>query len=1064
VKAAAPFQRLTAEYAFQRLWVDQDNSTRFLVADEVGLGKTVVAREIVELTLDHLKKHSADIVYICSSRPIATQNLDKLKGSHSDAASFSTRLTLLAAHPRPKSAVVRFIALTPGTSFDIGKSTGWVAERALIWRLVRSCLRPKGLEDALRIVTSGSWQRELDRLLNKRLDHALAKEFRQSLRTDNALVAGLRKLASDTVRGVSDRDYRRHRGALVGKLRVHLARAGVRTIARRGLIILDEFQRFPQLIHFSEARDPIIAELATELFSQKHAHRRILLLSATPYRMLGMQDAPGEKPHADLVELVRFLTDGSDQISALDRELTIYSRALQAGALREADILESRNRLQAILRRVMVRTERVGMTKQNDAMVQDDPIFLQVTAGDLRGGITAREIARRLGSYDTTDYWKSAPYMLDFMREYDLKRKALGADDREKRAVERMGRRGGLLIDRDRIRSYAPLNLHNPRLRELVDRVLPAKAELLLWIPPTLSYIAPGEPFSIGRRDLKVLVFSSWQLAPEAIAALISYELERRLVRHQRSRRAKRGGTKTRALDFETYSSLGDRLRFGTRADAVGDQIGHGLSPLVLLYPSVALADLIDPLNIACTKGAPVALDDALSHAIKKIKPAVGGLPRTSTKGRPDERWYWAAPVLLDGSLPVREWLASHDAFGSQAAKGDERDEVRNDELRMRDAIDGLLDGSWTLGRKPRDLAKVLARMALGAPGVCALRALKRTMPMETKDEAKLRRAAFKIARGFQSLFNQPEAVLAITASIRTRQPYWLQVISYAIAGNLQALLDEQAHMEADGLSLLGESAAKKLEKAGNNLAAPLRLRYAGIEVAGLRRRRRAPGSTGPRSDVIRVRGRHAARFAEIKEDDGTVTRLDAIRAAFNSPFRPFVLASTSLGQEGLDFHPWCHVVCHWNLPRGPVELEQREGRVHRYKGHAVRLNVERATGLAGLATDQANASADPWTRMFELAGQTAQHELAPYWIFDRGDDTIKVRRFVPMPALAREADEWPLLTRRLALYRLVLGQPRQEDLLSALERSDISAEQAHRWRIDLSPSGPGLRDECDGG
>jgi ERCC4-related helicase len=79
VKAAAPFQRLTAEYAFRRLWVDRDNSTRFLVADEVGLGKTVVAREIVELTLDYLKKHSADIVYICSSRPIATQNLDKLK-------------------------------------------------------------------------------------------------------------------------------------------------------------------------------------------------------------------------------------------------------------------------------------------------------------------------------------------------------------------------------------------------------------------------------------------------------------------------------------------------------------------------------------------------------------------------------------------------------------------------------------------------------------------------------------------------------------------------------------------------------------------------------------------------------------------------------------------------------------------------------------------------------------------------------------------------------------------------------------------------------------------------
>ncbi|MEA3275971.1 MAG: helicase-related protein [Pseudomonadota bacterium] len=64
----------------------------------------------------------------------------------------------------------------------------------------------------------------------------------------------------------------------------------------------------------------------------------------------------------------------------------------------------------------------------------------------------------------------------------------------------------------------------------------------------------------------------------------------------------------------------------------------------------------------------------------------------------------------------------------------------------------------------------------------------------------------------------------------------------------------------------------------------------------------------------------------------------DSVRAAFNSPFRPFVLTSTSIGQEGLDFHPWCHRLVHWNLPGNPVDLEQREGRIHRYKGHAARF------------------------------------------------------------------------------------------------------------------------------
>jgi len=52
------------------------------------------------------------------------------------------------------------------------------------------------------------------------------------------------------------------------------------------------------------------------------------------------------------------------------------------------------------------------------------------------------------------------------------------------------------------------------------------------------------------------------------------------------------------------------------------------------------------------------------------------------------------------------------------------------------------------------------------------------------------------------------------------------------------------------------------------------------------------------------------------------------------------VLASTSVGQEGLDFHTYCHAIVHWNLPSNPVDLEQREGRIHRYKGHAVRRNV----------------------------------------------------------------------------------------------------------------------------
>src|SRR4029077_2741984 len=107
------------------------------------------------------------------------------------------------------------------------------------------------------------------------------------------------------------------------------------------------------------------------------------------------------------------------------------------------------------------------------------------------------------------------------------------------------------------------------------------------------------------------------------------------------------------------------------------------------------------------------------------------------------------------------------------------------------------------------------------------------------------------------------------------------------------------------------------------------------------------------------------------------------VREAFNSPFWPFVLVTTSVGQEGLDFHMYCHAVTHWNLPSNPVDLEQREGRVHRYKGHALRKNVA-ACHATDLGQTNGEAPSDPWQRLFDLACRSRtdhQSELVPFWI-----------------------------------------------------------------------------------
>lgn len=75
------FQRASVEAVHARLWDRDDPSRRFLVADEVGLGKTLVARGVIAKTIDHLwdTVERIDVVYICSNGQIARQNLPKLR-------------------------------------------------------------------------------------------------------------------------------------------------------------------------------------------------------------------------------------------------------------------------------------------------------------------------------------------------------------------------------------------------------------------------------------------------------------------------------------------------------------------------------------------------------------------------------------------------------------------------------------------------------------------------------------------------------------------------------------------------------------------------------------------------------------------------------------------------------------------------------------------------------------------------------------------------------------------------------------------------------------------------
>ena len=143
----------------------------------------------------------------------------------------------------------------------------------------------------------------------------------------------------------------------------------------------------------------------------------------------------------------------------------------------------------------------------------------------------------------------------------------------------------------------------------------------------------------------------------------------------------------------------------------------------------------------------------------------------------------------------------------------------------------------------------------------------------------------------------------------------------------------------------------------------------------------------------------------------------------------------------------------HWNLPANPVDFEQREGRVDRYKGHAIRKNVAAAHRTAALAS----GVNDPWNAVFQAAAEEDRDglgDLKPFWMYP-GDARLN-RRIMALP-LSRDAEQWKRLQESLALYRLAFGQPRQEDMIATLQRRGITAgdDQFADLRIDLSPPPP---------
>lgn len=1045
------FQRRSVNHVFDQYY-GPAHARRFLVADETGLGKTRVAQGVIAMAIQHLQNVDSvkriDVVYVCANADLAQQNIKRLNVTGRPELPFSSRLTMLAAHSarlnsRASNGLkpVNLVSFTPGTSFDPGNSLGMARERAMILVALGEIYDFNGWEfkAALRILQGGvrtmerfrghvfDLRRELEQ---DGFDPRIRREFSSGISRGGKM--SLASTFHDLVEAVGRKSYvpQQHHNdqvALVRNLRSALARASVETL-QPDLVILDEFQRFKHLLSDGNPA----GELAHHLFERDAA--KVLLLSATPYKPFTYAEEREDGHAEDLFATLGFLAKGRQDVDVANIKslLAAYRAAVVSGTVPDGVVKDLRHNLL----KLMSRAERPALP-EGSMLAEHKKTADAVSASDLVGYARLRDVSRQVEldrdrGLVTPEYWKSAPYFINFCDGYKLGERIDGSqDDAELPALLEATQR----IDARHISSFRALDPGNARIRALVTDTLDAGWWQLLWVPPSLPYIEPSGPFAgpAAQAMTKRLVFSSWTATPSSVASILSYEAERRSAE----------GTNYTQYTPANRKRLARHLQYSLRAGKPAN-----MSTLLVHWPMPELASAADPLRLLASRGGQRVSNDVMREHVRDtldVRSTGDRLPRGSTETEDSDLRdsHWKAAFAMEGNWPILEDTCASVPDVAAALEGGSSSEddaepldhtglARHVELAA-EALDGgpvPIDG---------DTADVLSEVALSSPGNIAYRVLGRLAATDACTPMGLFEAAAHLANGLRTLFNRPDTIkLVEKLALAGDAPYWRQVLAYCAAGNLEAALDEYLHHLAADVQ--GELIDDELlfEIAAEASAA-----------IGLR------GSTYRAKDPVNLEQdlafspRFALRYGGRQQESEDV-RQPEVRRSFNSPFWPMVLASTSVGQEGIDFHWWCHAIFHWNTPANPVDFEQREGRVDRYRGHAVRKNVAARHGAAALSIWEPG---NPWDRLFAMATdhQSQFGDFTPGWVYP---GPHKIERHVAPILLSSDEARYERIKQDVALYRLTFGQPRQEDMLELLRRRGVHAdpESLRAMRIDLAP------------
>lgn len=1092
------FQAASVEALHRRLY--REDGRCMLLADEVGLGKTVVAKGLIARVLqERIEAGTSEpfkVTYICSNQVIAQENLRKLN-LFPEGIAMKPPVSRIAylAHPEvedgDRQTLLELNTLTPATSFRLTSGTGRKEERCLIYTALVEDESLAQLKKGLGWMLKGTvtnmrtfrqhldnWKdwvgmredlpgRFLDIVRSERVPRSAENVYRELPGDDEySLYEAVRYFSERVNRETLDR-YWWGCWDLSRRLREAFVQACLPYVDA-DLYILDEFQRFRDLIDNDSEEDH--AKLAQKIFFEQRSDTRILLLSATPFKAFtGSEELErGEDHYEDFRRVLRFLMrDDPERLGRYEQHRqALYGQILELRGGEVEDLNPGhRKAVEEILRSVMCRTERHSVAADPNALVHDvwktPEGEIPFDAGDIENFRFTDRLARALVKVDVSvgkpiEYCKSALFPLSYLDRYQFKDhlRKHRSDPEISRALRETA---GAWLDLKKIDSYTwspsgesrsagngKSGGSNARLEKLIEQSVGPHGAKLLWIPPSLPYYELEDAFEGTIGFSKTLLFSSWIMVPRMVSTLVSYEVEKRTV-------GDRDTVDEQEVERRTYFTPEGKkrhpipqLRFARRSGEGGSQLAN-MSNFTLLYPSQTLAGLAAPIENLRHRHS---LSDLRMQVKEGIQNRLGdaSLERFATPSGEGERWYWAAPLLLDRSDPesrngVQQWFNTVLATSQEDPDAEEEHPGAKGE-HFRHLKDCFEDPKAIgLGRMPGDLAEVLADLALGSPAVIALRSLRRLFSGEEADLHLPR--AFRIADEFLSLFNKPESIAAVRLSEK-HEWYWRMVADYCGSGCLQAVLDEYFHL-LRGQNVNPESAVAQLIDAIN-------LNVASINVDSL--------ETFVRGTPRKMRCHYAVEFGSQRiETDRGRKRASGIREVFNSPFRPFVLATTSIGQEGLDFHSYCRRIVHWNLPGNPVDLEQREGRINRFKSLVIRQQVAKKYGPS-LSDHGFDPQSDIWETLFAVADReerlhAGKCELIPFWHVEAQDD-CRIERIIPLYPFSADRGRLTRILRTLAIYRLAFGQPRQAELVEHLLDRDLSDEEIGKvmetLMVNLSP------------